>query len=99
MLFRSERGIVLGDNGLFSPESAITREQLAAMLYRYAGSPSAGENLGTFTDSTNVSDWARAPLNWAVAAKYIGGTTATTLSPQDTATRAQLAMVLYRMSE
>lgn len=95
----NEKGIALGDNGLFSPESAITREQLAAMLYRYAGSPSAGENLGTFTDSANVSDWARAPLNWAVAAKYISGTTATTLSPQDTATRAQLAMVLYRMSE
>ena len=95
----SEKGIVLGDNGKFSPDAAITREQLAAILYRYSGSPETTAALSAFTDASSVSSWAQTPLGWAVAQKYITGMTETTIAPQATATRAQFAMILYRMAD
>ena len=95
----SQKGIVLGDNGKFSPDTAITREQLAAILYRYAGSPASSGTLDAFSDASSVSDWAKAPLSWAVEVKYINGMTDTTIAPRSTATRAQFAMILYRMAD
>ena len=95
----SEKGIVLGDNGKFSPDTAITREQLAAVLYRYSGSPETTAALSAFSDAASVSSWAQDALGWAVNAKYINGMTETTIEPQATATRAQFAMILYRMAD
>lgn len=95
----SSKGIVLGDNGRFDPDAAITREQLAAILYRYSGSPATSGTLAAFSDKASVSSWAQTPLSWAVEAKYITGMTDTTIAPAETATRAQFATILYRMAD
>ncbi len=95
----SEQGIVQGYGGAFAPTTAISREQLATILYRYSGSPATSGTLETFTDAASVSTWAQSALGWAVEQKYVGGVTDTLLSPQTTATRAQVATILYRMSE
>ena len=95
----NEKGIVQGYNGQFSPFSAISREQLATILYRYSGSPETSGALDSFTDLASVSSWAQSALCWTVEQKYVGGVTATELSPQSTATRAQVATILFRMSE
>ena len=93
------QGIVAGyDTGAFGPEDAVTREQLAAMLYRYAGSPAvAGEWLSGLADRENVSDWAVSPVNWAVSSGIITGGDQG-LNPQGTATRAELAAMLTRFA-
>lgn len=77
----------------------ITREQLAAMLYRAAGSPAVSGNLSGWADAENVSPWAQDAIAWAVETGIISGTSATTLSPQGTATRAQAAVILMRFFE
>jgi len=92
------KGIVLGANGKFKPDDPISREQLATILYRYSASPETSGSLTAFTDASSVSAWAKDALVWAVGKKLISGVTATTLSPQTTATRAQMAMIIYRMS-
>ena len=81
-----------------APEGLITREQVAAMLYRYAGSPAvAGEWLNGFADRENVSDWAVSAMNWAVSSGIITGGDKG-LNPQGTATRAELAAMLTRFA-
>lgn len=80
-------------------DQSLTREQLAAMLYRYAGQPVASEDLRAFTDGDSVSDWAQSAMVWAVKSGILTGTSTTTLSPQDTATRAQVATILMRFCE
>ena len=81
-----------------APEGLITREQVAAMLYRYAGSPAvAGEWLNGFADRENVSDWAVSAMNWAVSTGIITGGDKG-LNPQGTATRAELAAMLTRFA-
>ena len=77
----------------------ITREQLAAMLYRAAGSPAVSGNLSGWADAENVSPWAQDAIAWAVETGIINGTSGTTLSPQGTATRAQAAVMLMRFCE
>ena len=78
------------------PNATITREQLAAMLYRYAGSPAVRGNVESFSDAQQVSAWAEDAVIWAVHEGIIAGTTADTLTPQGTATRAQTAAMLER---
>ncbi len=78
------------------PEASITREQLAAMLYRYAGSPDAKGNLSGYRDASMVNDWAQDAMIWAVDEGIVAGMTADTLVPQGTATRAQTAAMLER---
>lgn len=93
-------GVVTGyTESSFGPNDAITREQLAAILYRYSGSPQTAGTLAAFTDAPDVSNWAVTPLSWTVEAKYLSGMTQTTIAPQSTATRAQYAMLLYRMAD
>lgn len=92
------KGIVQGDGQNFYPNQTITREQLAAILYRFSGSPATAGTLDAFADASQVSDWAKAPLSWAVEAKYINGVSSTSVSPKTSATRAQYAMILYRMA-
>ena len=86
----------------FSPTTPLTREQLATFLYRFADFESPepievlGDNLGDFTDGDQVADYAKTPMNWAIETNLIGGTAPGTLSPQGTATRAQVATILMR---
>ena len=87
-------GISDGSN----PEAPVTREQLAAMLYRYAALKgrdlTAGENLN-FTDASDVSAYALSALQWATGEKILTGSNGA-LNPQATATRAHLAAILHR---
>ena len=81
---------------------SITREQLAAMLYRYAQSKgldvSAAAQLAASADSASVSSWARSPMEWAVGAGLIQGS-AGQLAPQGTAMRAETAVILTRFAQ
>ena len=90
---------VIGGYKTFNPAANVTREELATMLYRYHAlnnTPVAGANLSSFTDNTAVSTWARTGVAWANAAGVVSGTSATTLSPANSATRAQVATMLCR---
>ena len=81
----------------------ITREQLAAMLYRYAKlkgyDVSASADISGYTDASSVSSWATDAMRWAVGAGLINGRTATTLAPQGNATRAEVASILMRFMQ
>lgn len=97
----SENGVVLGLGGeAFGPDINITREQAAAMLYRYAAYKgcdlTADADLGGFDDADAASSYAVTNINWAVARGIISGITETTLAPGGEATRAQLAVIVYR---
>ncbi len=87
-----ESGISDGTN----MEQTLTREQAATMLWRYAGCPDASADLSGYSDAGDISDYARQAMLWAVEQGLISGTTATTLSPQGEATRAQVAALLMR---
>lgn len=100
----SREGIVTGvGNNRFEPNTNITREQLAVMLYRYAQdcgySTTSRANITGYYDYARVGSYARDALSWAVGAGLITGTTTTTLSPQNTANRAQVATILMRFCE
>lgn len=97
----SSKDIVNGyGNGRFGPEDTITREQMAAILYRYAKyksyDVSASTSLSKYTDASQISAYAVESMTWANAAELITGTSSTTLSPKGSATRAQVAVVLMR---
>ena len=87
----------------FGAGNAVTREQLAAFLYRYAQDQgydtSARADLSGYSDAGLVSSYATEALSWANATGLITGTTATTLSPQGSATRAQVATILSRFCQ
>ncbi len=102
----AENGIVGGyGGGLFGPEDNITREQLAAILYRYAQvkgyDVSVGEdtNILSYADALDVSEWAIPAMQWACGSGVIEGVTEATLVPGGTATRAQVATMLMRFCE
>lgn len=91
-------GIATGyGNGYFGTNDAITREQLAAMLWRYAGSPESSRSLDHFGDAMEVSGYAVEALAWANEHGIVVGVGNNTLSPQSHATRAQVATMLMRM--
>lgn len=98
----AERTGVVGGvgDGRFAPNTAITREQLAAMLMNYANykhqNVSARADLSRYSDADRVSAWAEDAVAWANAEGYISGMTATTIAPQGSATRAQVAAILQR---
>lgn len=91
-----------GDNR-FGPTDPITREQMAAILYRYAQykgyDTSETGSLDTFPDAGEVSEYAVAPMEWTVGTGLIAGMEDNTLRPQGTATRAQAATLLMRFCE
>lgn len=105
VIWAANNGIVNGvAKNTFAPDDSITREQIAAMLYRYAGAEAAKEDkLSAFPDAAKVSDWAKEALNWAVAGGLINGVAdangTASLEPQATATRAQIATILMRWLE
>ena len=89
------RGIVSGyGNGLFGPNDHITREQLAVMLWRYAGEPAATSKELHFNDVDEVSAYALDALCWATENGIINGKGGCILDPRGQATRAQVAQML-----
>lgn len=78
-----------------APEQPVTREQLAAMLYRYAGSPAVSGELG-FDDSDSISAWARDAVRWCVDNGILNGVGGNRMTPQDLARRGQVAAMLMR---
>ncbi len=89
-------GIVDGyGNGRFGPGDNITREQLAVMLWRYAGSPAATDKELHFADAYRASDWALEALRWATEKSIINGKGNGILDPSGQATRAETAQMLY----
>ena len=86
---------------LFRPNDAATREQLVTFLYRYAEfssmDTSAKADLTAFTDGASVSGFAGDAMAWAVGTGLVEGTGGNRLAPRATATRAQLAAVVYRL--
>ena len=95
----SENSIVTGTDKGFEPEGAITREQLAAILYRYMGSPKTEAGELNFTDASNVSDWAADAMLWATQQGIITGKGVNNLDPQGNATRAEVATMLMRLMQ
>lgn len=101
VIWASNNGIVNGVTDTeFAPDENITREQMAAIIYRYAKFKGYDtENLGdisSYTDVSDISDWAEKCFRWAIETGIINGTTDSTLSPLETATRAQVATILMR---
>lgn len=101
-------GVVAGTSATtFDPEGEITREQLAVILYNYTkqfapGSLTATGSLAGFPDAASVSSWARTEMAWAVGNGLISGTgsgSVAYLSPQGSATRAQVAAILMRFEQ
>lgn len=98
----SANGIVNGmGGGKFQPNTNVSREQIAAILYRYAqftgmDTTVSGDGLTKFTDRDSISDYALAPMAWAVESGLINGITTTTLQPRGNALRAQVATIVYR---
>ena len=86
-----ENGVSDGTN----MEGSLTREQLATMLYRYAGSPAVSGTITGFADVASVSDWALDAMTWAVENGIITGSNGK-LNPQSNATRAEVAAMLMR---
>jgi hypothetical protein len=84
----------------FEPDGNLTREAAVKILHAYSGGQSGMELVfafvydGHFKDSNQISDWARPSVYWGIYYKMLSGTSADTLSPQDTVTRAQLAKIL-----
>ncbi len=96
-------GIVKGcGNEKFRPDDAVTREQLAAILYRYADYKGYGvtdaADLSKFTDNSEISAWAEDALVWANASGLIEGD-GSKLMPKGNAERCQLAAILHRFCE
>lgn len=93
----AKNGIVEGmTSSTFAPDQAITREQLASILYRYAkwlGFSGTGTDISGYTDAGKVSDYAYDAMCWAVKTGVVTGTSAKVLDPQGTATRAAAAQM------
>ena len=91
-----EQGISAGSGvGNFSPENTATREQLAVMLWRYAGQPEASR-LSSFSDEETISSYARQAVDWASAAGLMAGLPDGSFRPQAVVTRSQTAVVVAR---
>ena len=97
-------GIVLGNTATeFAPDSDVSREQMALIIYRFAKMQgydvSDKADLSNFKDTDSISNWAIDAMKWANKAELINGTSETTISPKATATRAQVCAILMRFCE
>lgn len=91
----AETGIVTGyGNGLFGTNDPVTREQMAAILWRYADSPEA--EAAPFTDADQIASYARPAVDWARFNNIMSGVAAGRFDPKGNVTRAQVATILYR---
>ena len=96
-------GVVYGTSETaFSPDGNITREQMAAMMRRYASfkkiDVTATTDLSGYADAATISSWATADLKWAVASELLYGNNQNQLQPTANATRAQAAAILQRLA-
>lgn len=97
-------GVVNGvSETAFAPDNPITREQMAAILYRYAAwkgyDISASQDLSAYSDAVQISAYAQTAMQWANAEGLITGSTATALNPAGNATRAEVAAILMRFMQ
>lgn len=97
-------GVVNGTSATrFSPDAPVTREQTAAMLYRYAKHMEqdigASGDLSVFRDADKISEYAKVPMCWAVGQHIFNGKENATLDPTGTATRAEIAQILLNLSK
>ncbi len=102
----SQNGIVLGvGDDRFDPDAQVTREQMAAIMYRYANyqkiDTSGGDTskFDTFTDKALVSDWAKDAMIWTTSSEIIHGMGDGTLAPQSSSTRAQVAQIVMNYGQ
>lgn len=104
VVWAKQNGIVNGVNETdFAPDNNITREQIAAIMFRYAQyegmeAVTLEENLH-FADDNEISEYAVSAMNWAVGTGLMKGKSATTINPLDNATRAEIAAILQRFIE
>lgn len=104
VVWAADAGIVNGvDNTHFAPDANITREQLAAIMYRYSLAfgydVSAAGNIIKYSDSASISDWAQTALIWTTGASIIDGKDGNRLDPQGLATRAEAATIIGRFDD
>lgn len=93
----SGSGILSGyGNGVFGVDDPVTREQAAAVLWRYAGSPKSGTAGDAFADGASISTWALTAVNWAKANGILNGRTGNRFDPKAELTRGETAVLLYR---
>ena len=96
ILWAYRNDIVTGiDRKTFAPKKNITREQIAATLYRMAGSPSTSGSISGYYDASKVHSYATNAMRWAVAGGVVTGSSGY-LTPTNNATRAQVATMLHR---
>ena len=101
----SENGIVAGfEDGTFRPNEPVTREQMAAIMYRYAtfsenDMSTTGDALDLFPDRANVSSFALDSMRWAVSHEIIRGSAGGLLLPRNTATRAEVAQIILNYTQ
>ena len=103
VIWASENGIVNGvGGGLFDPDASLTREQMAMMLYRFAGylgsNTEKRADLSAYGDADAVSAFAQDAMAWVVAEGLVNGRSAAELAPKAGATRAELATILFRFA-
>ncbi len=102
VIWAAENGIVNGVSDTeFAPNNAITREQIATIMFRYAkakgyDTTQGGMAVREYEDYETISSWAREAMQWAVNSKLINGKTETTVNPLDNATRAEAATIIMR---
>ena len=106
VIWASEKGIVSGyDGNTFAPNNNITREQIAAIIYRYAKykglDVSVGENTNilSYDDAEDIAEYAIEAMQYAVGSGLMKGKSDSTLNPKDNATRAEIAAILQRFFE
>lgn len=94
VLWASQQGIVSGyGGGLFGPEDPVSREQMTAIFWRYAGNPAAGSK-NTFADKADIANYAAAAADWADSSSIVRPVSGRTFAPKSNATRAQVADAL-----
>lgn len=102
VIWGEKNGVIYGEGGKFNPDGKITREQMAAMMRRYADfcelKTDARADLSGFTDAAAVSSWALNDMKWAVAEHLLYGDTNNHLNPTNNATRAEAAAILQRFA-
>ena len=85
-----------------APDDPVTREQIVTILWRFAKHTGADVSIGadtnilSYDDALTVSEWATGAMQWAVGSGIVGGKTQSTLAPRDTATRAEIAVIMTR---
>ena len=104
VVWAAENGIVTGiGDGTFAPDAPASRQQMAAILYRYASfmkySTAGAADLSGFSDADIIAEYAKPALAWADANGLINGMKDNVLAPQESATRAQVAVILMRFCE